>query len=195
MSENILQSKGKMSENKLNECTCSVLRNIAKEYNISGRWDMTKPELVEAILRARNAEVSNVNDAGVVQDTEQSAKDECKVDNQANNTKDVEAEVKVENESAGVRNVDMEQKMHYIENIEIGTIVAFKLSNGKVKSAKVVKKSTKNRKLKLETDYGAEYIVPYDSVVWVRTGKRWPKGVYNLLKGTVCSDVEKAQNV
>ncbi len=190
MSENILQSKGKMSENKLNECTCSVLRNIAKGYNISGRWDMTKPELVEAILRARNAEVSNMNDAGVVQDTERSAKDEHKVDNQANATKNVEAEVKAENESASVRNVDMEQKMHYIENIEIGTIVAFKLSNGKVKSAKVVKKSTKNRKLKLETDYGAEYIVPYESVIWVRTGKRWPKGVYNLLKGTVCSDEE-----
>ena len=190
MSENILQSK---RGTELDKLTCSELRGIAKGLNISGRWDMTKPELVEAILRAEDAEVGNVNDAGVVQDTEQSAKDECKVDNH-DDIKDVEAENKVENESAGVRNVDMEQKMHYIENIEIGTIVAFKLSNGKVKSAKVVKKSTKNRKLKLETDYGAEYIVPYESVVWVRTGKRWPKGVYNLLKGTVCSDVEKVRN-
>lgn len=199
MSENILQSKGKMSESELNMCTCSVLRNIAKSYNISGRWDMTKPELVEAILRARNAENSNVNDACEAQCTEQSAKDECKVDNHVNVMgsviKNVEAEIKVENESAGVHNIDMEQKMHYIENIEIGTIVAFKLSNGKVKSAKVVKKSTKNRKLKLETDYGAEYIVSYESIIWVRTGKRWPKGVYNLLKGTVCSNVKKEQNV
>lgn len=185
MSENILQSK---RGTELDKLTCSELRSLAKGLNISGRWDMTKQELVEAILRAENAKVSNANDAGVVQDTEQSAKDECKVDNQTNDTKNVETEVKVENESVGVRNVDMEQKMHYIENIEIGTIVAFKLSNGKVKSAKVVKKSTKNRKLKLETDYGAEYIVSYESVIWVRTGKRWPKGVYNLLKGTVCSD-------
>ena len=185
MSENILQSK---RGTELDKLTCSELRGLAKGLNISGRWDMTKHELVEAILRAENAEVSDTN-AGVVQDTEQSAKDECKVDNQDNNG--VEAEVKDENESAGVRNVDMEQKMRYVENIEIGTIVAFKLSNGKVKSAKVVKKSTKNRKLKLETDYGAEYIVPYDSVIWVRTGKRWPKGVYNLLKGTVCSNEVK----
>ena len=192
MSENILQSK---RGTELDKLTCGQLRGIAKHLNISGRWDMTKPELVEAILRARNAEVSNMNDAGVVQDTERSAKDENKVDNQANVVKNVEAEVKVENESAGVRNFDMEQKMHYVENIEIGTIVAFKLSNGKVKSAKVVKKSTKNRKLKLETDYGAEYIVPYENVIWVRTGKRWPKGVYNLLKGTVCSNVEREQNV
>ena len=187
MSGNNLQSKRR---NELDKLTCSELRGIAKGNNISGRWDMTKPELIEAILRAEDAEVGKNNDASAAQGTMQSAKDECKVDNQVTDGMSVGAEVKDENESAGAHSVDMEQKMHYIENIEIGTIVAFKLSNGKVKSAKVVKKSTKNRKLKLETDYGAEYIVPYESVVWVRTGKRWPKGVYNLLKGTVHSDSE-----
>lgn len=184
---NILQSNRKEELDKLNR---NELRTIAKGLNISGRWDMTKLELVEAILRAENAEVS-VNTAGEVQVTEQSAKDEHKVDNLANGTEGVEAEVKAEKESAGAFNIDMEQKMHYVENVEIGTIVAFQLSNGKVKSAKVEKKSTKNRKLKLVTDYGAEYIVSYEDVIWVRTGKRWPKGVYNLLKGTVCSNVEK----
>ena len=102
----------------------------------------------------------------------------------------VEAEDKVENKSASVK-VNMEQKMSYIENIDIGTIVAFRLSSGKVKSAKVTRKSTKNRKLKLETDYGAEYIVSYDDVVWVRTGKRWPRGVYKLLKGQVDANGEE----
>ena len=191
MSNHNLQSKRELELNKL---TCGELRNVARILHISGRWDMTKNGLVEAILRAENAEVSNVENAGAMQCAEQSAKDECKIDNQNSGVKDVEAEAKFENESASVREVDMEQKMHYIENIEVGTIVAFKLSNGKVKSAKVVKKSTKNRKLKLETDYGAEYIVSYESIIWVRTGKRWPKGVYNLLKGTVCSNVEKEQN-
>lgn len=56
----------------------------------------------------------------------------------------------------------VKQKMDYVENIKIGTLVAFKLPNGKVKSAKVEKKSTKNRKLKLVTSYGAEFIIPYD---------------------------------
>ena len=77
----------------------------------------------------------------------------------------------------------VKQKMDFIENVKIGTLVAFRLQNGKVKSAKVEKRSTKNRKLKLVTSYGAEYIVPYESIIWVRTGTRWPKGVYNLLKG------------
>lgn len=157
-----------MSRENLQKKTCKELRELAKELNISGRWDMTKDQLIDAILGAEVVENTNESE---------SAKDECKVDNQENV---VEVEDKVEKESANV-DVDMAQKMPYIENIEIGTLVAFRLSNGKVKSAKVTRKSTKNRKLKLETDYGAEYIVSFDDIVWVRTGKRWPRGVYKLL--------------
>ena len=160
-----------MSKEILEVKTRKELRTIATELNITGRWEMNKEQLIDAILGAE-----------VVKNTEktESAKDEYKVDNQ----EIVEAENKDENKSANVK-INMEQKMHYIENVDIGTIVAFKLSNGKVKSAKVARKSTKNRKLKLETDYGAEYIVSYDDIIWVRTGKRWPRGVYKLLKGLV----------
>ena len=161
-----------MSREVLQDKTCKELRELAKEMNISGRWDMTKEQLIEAILGAEVVKTT---------DNSESAKDEDKVDNHVDN---VEVENKVENESTNVV-VDMKQKMHYIENVEIGALVAFRLSNGKVKSAKVTRKSTKNRKLKLETDYGAEYIVSYDDIVWVRTGKRWPRGVYKLLKGLV----------
>jgi len=163
-----------MTKEILQNKNCKELRNIAKDLNIAGRWDMTKEELIDAILGAENAMDSK--DAKAVN---HSANDECKVDNHAKEAH-VETEAKAENKSVCV---NMEQKMLYIENIEIGTIVAFRLSNGRVKSAKVTKKSTKNRKLKLETDYGAEYIVSYEDIVWVRTGKRWPRGVYNLLKG------------
>lgn len=169
-----------MSREFLEVKTKKELRTIATELEITGRWDMTKPQLIDAILRAKSAKVSEHE--GVAGENLQSANDECKVDN--HECENVEAENKVENESANIK-VNMEQKMSYIENIDIGTIVAFRLSNGKVKSAKVARKSTKNRKLKLETDYGAEYIVSYDDIVWVRTGKRWPKGVYKLLKGQV----------
>lgn len=162
-----------MSKENLQNKTCKELRELAKDMNISGRWDMTKEQLIDAILGAE-----------VVQTTDkpESAKDECKVDNHDG----ADAEVKDEKGSADTEsNVDMKQKMPYIENVEIGTLVAFRLSNDKVKSAKVVKKSTKNRKLKVETNYGATYIISYDDVVWVRTGKRWPRGIYKLLKGLV----------
>lgn len=167
-----------MSKEFLESKTRKELRAIATELKITGRWEMTKAELIEAILRAKSVEINNGNASPA---EAKSAKDENKVDNHCEN---VEAENKCENKSAGVE-VNMEQKMSYIENVDIGTIVAFRLSNGKVKSAKVTRKSTKNRKLKLETDYGAEYIVSYDDIVWVRTGKRWPRGVYKLLKGQV----------
>lgn len=168
-----------MSKENLQNKTCKELRELAKDMNISGRWDMTKEQLIDAILGAE-----------VVQTTDkpESAKDECKIDNHGV----AEVEDKVEKESASVE-VDMKQKMPYIENIEIGTLVAFRLSNGKVKSAKVTRKSTKNRKLKLETDYGAECIVSYDDIVWVRTGKRWPRGVYKLLKGLVDENGKEEQ--
>ncbi|MBQ8767119.1 MAG: Rho termination factor N-terminal domain-containing protein [Clostridia bacterium] len=169
-----------MSRENLQKKTCKELRELAKELNISGRWDMTKDQLIDAILGAEVVENTNESE---------SAKDECKVDNQENV---VEVEDKVEKESANV-DVDMAQKMPYIENIEIGTLVAFRLSSGKVKSAKVTRKSTKNRKLKLETDYGAEYIVSFDDIVWVRTGKRWPRGVYKLLKGLVDDNGKEEQ--
>ena len=169
MSKEILQCK-----------TCKELRELAKEMSISGRWEMTKSQLIDAILGAEV--VKNTNET-------KSAKDENKVDNQVNN---VEVENKVEKESANIE-INMKQKMPYIENIEIGTLVAFRLSNGKVKSAKVIRKSTKNRKLKLETDYGAEYIVSFEDIIWVRTGKRWPRGVYRLLKGLVDKDDKAKQ--
>lgn len=166
-----------MSNEMLSLKTVRELRELAKELNISGRWEMTKGELIVAILRARNVKVNKEN---------VSAKDEVRIDNQNS----VEVEDKVEKKSANIKTyeVNMEQKMQYIEGVEIGALVAFRLSNGKVKSAKVIRKSTKNRKLKLETDYGAVYIVAYEDIVWVRTGKRWPKGVYRLLKGLVDSN-------
>lgn len=168
-----------MLKENLQSKTCKELRDLAKELNILRRWEMTKGELIEAILGAKNVKVN---------EDKVSAKDEGKIDSQ----KDVVVEEKEEKESAGNESheVNMEQKMQYIEEVEIGTLVAFRLSSGKVKSAKVIRKSTKNRKLKLETDYGAVYIVSYEDIVWVRTGKRWPKGVYKLLKGLVDSNEE-----
>lgn len=156
-----------MSSETLQSKNCKELREIAKGLKIQGRWDMTKEELITNIMAASEngkSDVDEINDQNIT--------DECKSDDQVH--------------------INMEQKMRYIENVELGTIVAFRLANGRVKSAKVVKKSTKSRKLKLETNYNAEYIVSYDDIIWVRTGKRWPKGVYELLKGKVGNEKEKS---
>lgn len=85
------------------------------------------------------------------------------------------------NEESQVDSRDVKDR--YLDTAKIGCLVAFKIETGKVKSAKIVKRSTSGRKLKVETAYGMEYIVPYENVLWVKTGTRWPKGVYMLLKG------------
>lgn len=81
-----------------------------------------------------------------------------------------------------------DKKKHYIDNLEVGTLVAFNLPNGKTKSAKIARIASKVKKVKVQTDYGAEFIVPYDNIIWVKTGKRWPRGVYNALKGIKSND-------
>lgn len=134
------------------EKNCKELRDMAKELNISGRWDMSKSQLIEAIESAQKENVveqENGNDCTDVRESRDTG--------------------------------------NYIENVSTGTLVAFRLHNGKVKSAKVERKSTKRRALKVVTEYGAEYIIGFDDVLWVRTGKRWPRGVYNLLKGVTAN--------
>ena len=41
-----------MSKEILAKMTCKELREVAKKYNISGRWGMTKDQLIEAIAEA-----------------------------------------------------------------------------------------------------------------------------------------------
>ena len=157
-----------MNKEELQKMKCRELYKLATSKGIKGAWNLRKAEVIEAILGAeKSAEVA------------ESAKENIKIDNL-----DVEVENKTQKESANIV-VDFEGKMQRIEAIEIGTLVAFKLSNGKVKSAKVARKSSKNRKLKVETEYGASYIINYEDVIWVRSGKRWPRGVYMMLKGLV----------
>lgn len=136
--------------------TYKELIKEAKELKIVGRWDMRKDELIKAI-EAKKKEASKVEE---------------KVEEKAEEIKLIPIRKKE----------DRSSKSAYIENVEPGVMVAFKFAN-KAKSAKLIARNSKERKLKLVTSYGKEYIVSYDDVLWIKTGPRWPKGVYRLLKG------------
>lgn len=146
------------------------LQKMATALGIKNSRALKKAECIEAILRAEKSAVES-----------KSAIDEDEIDNA-----DVEVTVKDEKQVASVD----EQKMQYIESAQVGTLVAFRLPDGRVKSAKIIKRSTSNRRFCVETSYGSQSIISFDDVVWVRTGKRWPRGVFNLLKGGV-SDVKE----
>ena len=146
---------------QLMEMTVAELRKMAPSLGVKNCKQYKKSELVEQILKAENSiEVEEVSDIDVPEES---------------------------GEETVV--IDVERKVPYIEQAEIGTMVAFMLPNGKVKSAKLINRSVKNRKIKVETSYGKQFVVPYDDVVWVRTNDRWPRGVYNMLKGNVTTEV------
>lgn len=164
-----------MSREDLMKMKVDELRKYASSVGVKNSHGFKKADLVEAILTAeKSARSSNEKDAEVEQ----------KIDSQEDSAE--EAGVgKNENDAADVVNVniDMERKMPYIEAAAIGTIVAFKVPNtGVLKSAKIVNRSTKNRKLKLETAYKKQYVVGYEDIVWVRAGSRWPTGIFRALK-------------
>lgn len=160
--ENMRERKEQLEGIKVRE-----LQKMATALGIKNSRALKKAECIETILRAeKSAEESK------------SAIDKSKIDNVSN-------VVVVDKSEKKTADVDCEQKMQYIESARIGTLVAFRLPNGKVKSAKIVKRSTQNRRFCVETSYGAQAIVSFDDIIWVRTGKRWPRGVFNLLKGGV----------
>lgn len=162
-----------MSKENLQGMTKTEVMAKAKELGIT-RYRQGKPlpkeELIEAILKA-------------TAEAEQSAEEPVT---------EVQNDVHTEESEAVDDGLSDEERQNrhnkYVENVKVGTLVAFKTGPNKAKSAMVVKRSTKNRKLKVETKYGKEFIISFDDVIWVHTNKRWPKGVYNMLKGTVNKD-------
>lgn len=74
-------------------------------------------------------------------------------------------------------------KVEYIEKAPLGTIVAFVDENGKARTAAICDKSLENKTLKVVTEFDREFIVPFENVLWVKNGTRFPRGVYNMLKG------------
>ena len=146
------------------------LRNMASTYGIKNVKKYKKQELVDMICEIIYGQVPTVVD------------EEAEATVAVEETEEDDNNIEVVTEELSEEEI-AERRMPYVENAPIDTIVAFKLPTGKVKSAKIINKSTKNRKLKVETAYGAQFVIPYDSVIWVKTGTRWPKGVYNLLKG------------
>lgn len=147
-----------MTREQLMGMKVDELRKLASEHGVKKIRSYKKNELIDVIL-------------SVLSNSTTEAKEETNIVNTDDS----------ENKEVG------KKTKQYIENAPLGTIVAFTLPNGKVKSAAIINRSSKSQKLKVETSYGKQYIVPYDDVLWVKTANRWPKGIYQKFK----SEVEK----
>lgn len=76
-----------------------------------------------------------------------------------------------------------DRKLSYIKTAKKGTLLAFRVSDTKAKSAKVTMNRVEEKMLEVETSYGVRYAIAYDEVLWVKTGARWPKGVMKMFHG------------
>lgn len=164
---------------------------IAKELGVQrykGKTSLSKEEIISGII-SKQAEEAN-------KDVEQAEKNVSIVETTETVKNNIVKAVKdLQNKKPILSDEEREaKKQAYIDNAKIGVLVAFKTADGKIKSAMIKNRSTKNRKFKVETKYGAEFIISFDDVIWVRTNKRWPKGVYQLLKGINSEVTENAEN-
>lgn len=164
-----------VTRENLNEMNVENLRKYASSVGVKKIRSFKKAELIEEILRVQHeVETHEVEVFGT--DEEIAAlKTECEKESDLDTIDEFE-----ETEDANDNEVEQANKhLEYIENAEVGTIVAFRVGD-KVKSAKIINRSSARRKLKLETAYGRIYVVDYDDIIWVKTSSRWPRGVYEL---------------
>lgn len=144
--------------NDLSRKTVKELREIAKGLCIVGRWDMTKQQLLDAIEQSDFNETNN-NDC-IIKDY---------------NSIQSEGSQKVSRTTSD-----------YIDNIEKGTLVAFKrnLSKNIAMSGKFVC-FDENGKVVVESKKGTKFTINKENIIWVKTGIRWPKWVFDMFNKNV----------
>lgn len=160
-----------LTREELNMLNVENLRKYASSIKVKKIRTYKKPELIEEVIRVQHEieeEFGTEEELRALKVESEKEVEDLKEDN-------VEA---VESNNNDCDDIDS-KRLSYIENAPVGTIVAFKIGT-KVKSAMIVNRSSGRKKLKLETAYGKVFVVDYSDILWVRTSKRWPKGIYQL---------------
>lgn len=152
----------------LEELTVKELREIAKNLKVKNYWNMRKADLVEQI-KAKQSEKEK---------EETISKDKVDV-------KEIKVPVKVEKAKQPVVQKPVEESPG-LKRLEVGLIIAFKFKvrdDIKLRSAKVIRTSHRNRSILIEDKMMKRYVISFDDVAWVKTGKRWPGQIFKALKG------------
>jgi transcription termination factor Rho len=154
----------------LEELTVKELREIAKNLKVKNYWNMRKADLVEQI-KVKQSEKEK---------EETNSKDKVDV-------KEIKVPVKVEEAKRPVVQEPIKvEESPSLKRLEIGAIIAFKIKvrdDIKLRSAKVIRTSHRNRSILIEDKMMKRYVISFDDVAWVKTGKRWPGQIFKALKG------------
>lgn len=169
------KSKLQVAKEKLEGMVVKDLRYDAKCYGITGYSSMTKQELIDVIAPYV------VEEEKLKAKAEKQAEKAGEADVATPTVEAVQASVDSKEKHDELWSVKMEKR---INSAAIGTIIAFKLPDGRIISAAIEARNKANKRLKLRTKYGREYRVDYNDVAWVRTehNPKWPAHIYQQWK-------------
>lgn len=175
------------SESELRGFTVKELREEAKSLKIKFWYNKTKAELVSGILEATaENNINNVEENGNMEEIREATISEDST------VEKVEAVQTVEDEIADSSYATLishkKTPGEYIDNVEVGMIIAFATEPEKAISAKVkeIFKSEDNgvKEVLAVSKNGYTYKVPRVAIIWVKTGHRWPRGIYDKLRNS-----------
>ena len=157
----------------LESYTVADLRKIAKNFHIVGRWEMNKSQLIIGILLSQK-------DLEVRKESCLNATEVYKAEKKQSEKE--QAKETFENKKVMQDNSNNDHSK-YLANIEVGRLVAFNDHNmGIVRTARVVNISQKRQQLKVIDIYGSIEVISFEQVAWVKTGKRWPRRLFHLIR-------------
>lgn len=147
--------------------TVKQLVQIAGDLGVTGRHSMKKHELLAGILLAQEVKVAIDGEGPEGNDFELNlAKSADHVWEQP-----VEEIVRI-----------TKPKDAYIDSATVGQLVAFRVDEtGKCLSG-MIKEIHKNDTFLVETKSGVSFMIHRSRIVWVKTGERWPKFVFEAFR-------------
>lgn len=150
-----------MTRNELENMTKENVAKVAKDLGVKrykGKSMLLKKELIDCICKAMESNDDAADAQKAINEAGKQAKNEIVI--------------------------DREVKDKRILSAPIGTLIAFhEPETGKLNTAKLTNRNKTKKLIKCETQYGKEFLISFSDVVWTKTGSRWPKSIYNELKG------------
>lgn len=177
------------SESELRGFTVKELREEAKSLKIKFWYNKTKAELVSDILEAtaENNINNNVEENGNMEEIREATISEDSTVEKVEAVQTVEDEIAIDNSYATLIS-HKKTPGEYIDNVEVGMIIAFATEPEKAISAKVkeIFRAEDNgvKEVLAVSKNGYTYKVPRAAIVWVKTGHRWPRGIYDKLRNS-----------
>lgn len=174
------------SESELRGFTVKELRKEAKSLKVKFWYNKTKAELVSGILEATAENNINVEENDNMEEIREATISE---DSTVEKVEAMQAEDEIAADNSYATLISHKKTPgEYIDNVEVGMIIAFATEPEKAISAKVkeIFKSEDNgvKEVLAVSKNGYTYKVPRAAIIWVKTGHRWPRGIYDKLRNS-----------